>query len=113
MAAYEYDPELPFAVVEDGQVMARFRNRADADYWVQDVTGDGEVIDTAPKPKIPEDAQYITWQDFEDGTTFAYRERDGWIARHLNNEFDAFYPGEDILESIGDAEVTVLVAKED
>ncbi|QOC59408.1 hypothetical protein SEA_LIFES_83 [Microbacterium phage Lifes] len=69
--------------------------------------GVGEVIDTTPKPKIPEDAQHITW-----GTeTLAY-------SRYVDDLWYGWNHGhglsdEELLEMIGDAEVTVLVRKED
>lgn len=101
---YAYDPELPFLVV--GKVTrtlyARFNDREDA---VRFSPFYCDVIDTTPKPKIPEDAKHITWGR----KNAAYSRIDdrwyGWTDTGLSEGA--------MLELIGDDEVTVLVPKED
>lgn len=63
-AEYAYDPAFPYVVVgtASGVAHARYRFRDDA---VSFGRGFCEVIDTTPKPLIPEDALFITWLGFE------------------------------------------------
>lgn len=111
MTDYGHDPELPFAYVSPTQVYARFTIREDAEIW-RERLGVGEVIDTTPKPKIPEDAEFIFIDDY-DQSVFARREGivDGemlWLT------FGDFITEEELIEDfIGDAEVTVLVRKDE
>lgn len=107
MTDLTYDPELPFVVIEGGQISGRFRMIDDANYWIHDVSGSGELIDTTPKPKIPEDAQHITWGKKK----IAY-------SRHYDGLWYGWNHGRGLSEAelltwIGDDEVTVLVRKEE
>lgn len=59
---YEYDPDLPYVVVGvvTGMLSARFRSGVDAEEYAlgHDYL---EVIDTTPKPRVPDDAEWIFW----------------------------------------------------
>lgn len=112
-ADIKYDPELPFALVSiDGKVRARFAEYESASRYEREIVM-GSVVDTTPKPKIPEDAEfiyYISWSN-----SGAYTRRVGHVA---NNVWETSNPisrvdEEDLLKTIGNAEVTVLVRKED
>lgn len=106
MSELKHDPELPFAYVLDRGVFARFRAIEDALSFAS-LVGDGEVIDTTPKPKIPEDAQHITWGK---GATAYSRRGDGWVGG--SNE--GIISEQDLIEGfIGEAEIIVLVRKEE
>lgn len=39
--------------------------------------GDDEIIDTTPKPRVPEDARFITWRDGLGLRRYAEKQRDG------------------------------------
>ena len=62
MTDYEYDENLPYVVVGavTGRLSARFRSGVDAEVYAR---GHAylKLIDTTPKPRVPEDAQFITW----------------------------------------------------
>lgn len=64
MTDYEYDPDLPYVVegVRDGDMYARFRDKGFAEEYVEDFAG-LRFIDTTPKPRVPKDAEWITWLD--------------------------------------------------
>lgn len=106
MSKLKYDPELPYTVVSLGEVRARARYEDEAELFAS-LYLEGYVIDTTPKPKIPKDAQHITWgkskvaySRYYDGLWY------GWNhGRGLSDQ--------EILKWIGDAEVTVLVRKEE
>ena len=105
----KYDPELPYAFVGNGKVFARFADLNTAKAHRLYVTV-GEVIDTTPKPKIPEGAEFICWSDGS-GRSVAI-----WENFNPTKPWDfngVYYSEEKLLEDeIGDAEVTVLVRKE-
>lgn len=62
MTDYEYDKDLPYVVVTVGNEMAaRFRLRDDAEHYTGAADDFLRVIDTTPKPRVPDDARYITW----------------------------------------------------
>lgn len=117
----KYDPELPYALVRtQGEsdryplgVVARTRTLED----VMELSNHYqkayfEVVDTTPKPKIPEDANYIF---VEDGDQSVFARREGIV----NGEMHWLIPGGFIMEAeliedyIGSQEVIVLVPKED
>lgn len=106
----KHDPELPYVYLGvDDIVFARFRDEEDAGIFEERV-GYGEVVDTTPKPKIPEDAEFIYWENGA-GKTVAVRQN---YNPNKPWEIDGVYFGEpELLLSIGDAEVTVLVRKEE
>lgn len=60
MTDYEYDEKLPYVVARHGKI-ARFNDEV----WANWIAGgiNGEVIDTTPKPRVPEDAMHVTWFD--------------------------------------------------
>ena len=66
MTDYEYDENLPYVVVGavTGRLSARFRSGVDAEVYAR---GHAylKLIDTTPKPRVPEDAKYITWLDLD------------------------------------------------
>ena len=109
-AEIKYDPELPFAFVgTSGKVVARFSDFEFARRFGVDCLV-GSVVDTNPKPKIPEDAEFVTWQMnganevaiFADFNPLRPWE---WAGQYFSEE--------DLLKVIGDAEVTVLVRKDE
>lgn len=112
----KYDPELPFVAVgmSTREVFARFSNLEGAVAFSDDGPYVVEVIDTTPKPKIPEGAEYITWSDpYDNG-----EERIAMRYGHPANK--VWRVGVDTLDEldllndwIGDAEVNVLVRKEE
>lgn len=113
MTDLNYDPDFPYVTRSTftGYTSARFNKREAAEGWIG-VDGTLEIIDTTPKPKIPEDAEFIFIDD-ADQSVFARREG------IVDGEMIWLIPGDFITEAeliedfIGDAEVTVLVRKEE
>lgn len=114
MSNIEYDSELPYAFLNTSkEVVARFSELWLAERFEREIAV-GEVVDTTPKPKIPEDAEFITWSDpYDNG-----EERIAMRYGHPANK--VWRVGVDTLDEldllndwIGDAEVTVLVRKEE
>ena len=107
MSELKYDSEFPYVLVNvNGEEHTRWANKKLAEHFLQkEWEGYGRVIDTTPKPKIPADAQHITW-----GTqTLAY-------SRYIDDLWYGWNHGhglsdEELLGMIGNAEVTVLVRK--
>lgn len=111
-ADIKYDPELPYVVLDfGGHVIVRFADKHIAEFFAKNHVNYKTVIDTTPKPKIPEDAEFIFVED-ADQSVFARRE--GLV----DGEMLWLVPGDFITESeliedfIGDSEITVLVRKE-
>lgn len=103
----KYDPELPFAYLDTtgSEVYARFKHRSDAEVF-RERCNFGLVVDTTPKPKIPEDAQHITWGEGR----VAYSRYDGkWVGWNHGYAISE----QELLTWIGNAEVTVRVRKEE
>lgn len=107
---YAYDPDFPYVVKGGfGYPYARFNQLAFAVQAAAEL--DTQVIDTTPKPKIPEDAEFIYVAD-GDQSLFAKR------AGVMDGAMMWLLPGDYITEAqliddyIGDSEVTVLVPKE-
>lgn len=73
----KHDPEFPFLVTscKGGPAIARFCSIWHArNYLHVNGTPFWEITDTTPKPRIPEDAAYITWRDPETrGVLYARR----------------------------------------
>lgn len=65
MTDHECDKGLPYVVEREGRVIAKFEGRDDA-YEYAEEGGGCKVIDTTPKPRVPEDAKFITWFDSSD-----------------------------------------------
>lgn len=106
MTEYAYDPEFPFLVTLSGHPAAKFTQRWDAEYYVGKWSDSAEIIDTTPKPKIPEDAKHITWGR----GNVAYSLYEGlWYGWTDGNGLSE----DELLRWIGDAEVVVLVPKEE
>lgn len=108
MTELKYDPELPFAYLDDQgvQLFARFKHRFDAEAF-RERCNFGTVVDTTPKPKIPEDAEVI----------YYYTSGYDFYARQLENgdwktDGGVLYSYSEILEVVEVAEVTVLVRKD-
>ncbi len=110
MTEYAYDPEFPYIVEsrKTGRYVARFADPMKAMHYASDNEGLW-VIDTTPRPKIPEDARFIYWTDEDGYPGFAERGDDEWLLPD-----GSLYSTADLLEDvIGDYEITVLVPKED
>lgn len=112
-ADIKYDPELPFAFISTAnRKVARFADREIATRFGREVMV-GSVVDTTPKPKIPEDAEFIYYISWSNSGAYARR-----VGHAANNVWETSNPisridEEDLLKTIGDAEVTVLVRKEE
>jgi hypothetical protein len=108
MSEIKYDPELPFAFISTAnREVARFADREIAARFGKEVMV-GRVVDTTPKPKIPEDAEFVTWRgDRNSILEFAEKTQGYWSWSGLEISEIA------LTEVIGDAEVTVLVRKEE
>lgn len=78
MPEYAHDPELPFVLVYStgDKPLARFRMEGDANAFASHFMSESLVIDTTPKPLIPEDAMFIYWRDSDDQPYFARRTGD-------------------------------------
>lgn len=114
MSELKYDPELPFALTTiGGAIIGRAVNEFVANQLHKAMDRYGQVIDTTPKPKIPEDAEFVQW-DASDQSFYAmrYGKTDEWWVTYSGASEDSFYYLSDLLILIGDAEVTVLVRKE-
>ena len=117
-ADIKYDPELPFVVAienysEDYVILGRCSTRQYAEDLVRNGTILRKIIDTTPKPKIPEDAEFIYYISWSNSGAYARR-----VGHAANNVWETSNPishvdEEDLLKTIGDAEVTVLVRKEE
>lgn len=111
MTDLTYDPELPFAAVDTvGKVEARFKGESDAKIWIHDVAGYGRVVDTTPKPKIPEDAEFV-YMELKDGPYYVRKREDGAWVDQTSSQFTSTDHLTRFLKGEGDAEVTVLVRK--
>lgn len=105
-AEIKYDPELPFAFISTAnREVARFADREIAARFGEEVMV-GRVVDTTPKPKIPEDADYLIWE-FNGETGMAYRDGGEWYGA------GEWWTAEEMAENLKFAEVTVLVRKEE
>lgn len=63
MTDHEYDPKLPYVLENTltGDTMGRATSRLIAKNFSAGLAI--KIIDTTPKPRIPDDAQWITWLD--------------------------------------------------
>lgn len=114
-ADIEYDPEFPFIVrLIDGEVISKHTTTSGANSYLEYVMqGYGEVIDTTPKPKIPEGAEFIAWYDPSDNGEERIARRYGHPANKVwRIGWDTIEESE-LMSYIGDAEVTVLVRKDE
>ncbi len=110
MTEYAYDPEFPFVVADSNDhLIARAENQYVANVIYRAFNETGRLIDTTPRPKIPEDARFIYWKDVDGYPVFAERDRDEWLLAD-----GSLYSTEDLLRyGIKDSEITVLVPKEE
>lgn len=112
MSKLKYDPELPFVVLiredqGDDVILARCSTWDYANQLVKAGTLFREIVDTTPKPKIPEGAEFVTWRgDRNSILEFAEKTQGYWAWSGLEISEIA------LTEVIGDAEVTVLVRKD-
>ncbi len=110
MTGYGYDENLPYVVEGriSREVHARFRDADSASRYVAGVTS-MRVIDTTPKPRVPEDAKFITW--FDQGR------RVDRMAVRLGTDFWNFGGGRDYLDNLPgvtpDTVFTVLDARDE
>lgn len=113
MSEVTYDPEFPFVLQLGGVNYARFRNSADANES-KALPGlrSAEMIDTTPKPKIPEDAEFV-YVELKDGPYYVRKRADGSWVDQTSSRFTSTDHLTRFLKGEGDAEVTVLVRKED
>lgn len=108
MTELKYDPEFPFVVFIGHVPKARFLQESDASDFSLEFTIAGRVVDTTPKPKIPEDAEFIYYT--KSGYDFYVRQlEDG----NWKTDGGVLYSYAEILDVLEDAEVTVLVRKEE
>lgn len=108
MTTLTHDPEFPyvFRFSSGDKPTAKFRNLVDAQIYAENYTY-GSVVDTTPKPKIPGGAKYITWIYPSGLCGIAHSTEGYWVLQDVEVGY------EELLEEIGDSEVTVLVPKEE
>lgn len=113
MTECEYDEKFPYVVATtSGTAMGRFPDAGMADRFAETfrLHFSPDIIDTTPRPRIPDDAKFITWT--YSGVEFIYaaaRGVDGW-------HYDGTYglTSEELIETyIGDEAITVLDVRED
>lgn len=108
MTDYPYDPDLPYVVVTEGnELEARFRHESEADFYAGSHTS-LRVIDTTPKPRIPEDAEHIVWRHPDAPTRRMYAEKQNglWF-------YDSFLPGRSVEDLPGVTPETVFMVLEE
>lgn len=114
MTELKYDPELPFAVIirEDHQENTIVGRCSSYDYAEQLVNAGSrilrEIVDTTPKPKIPEDAEFVRWDAPSGKYDYYARKMSGGSWRLDRGTVLSLT---ELIQTIGDSEVTVLVAK--
>ena len=87
MTGYEYNEDFPFVAVNDfGFAVARFAHKQHIKAYLPNCV----VVDTTPKPRVPEDAKYITWLDpvarwYAERTAFGWKADSGTIADSLED----------------------------
>lgn len=106
MTELEYHEEVPYAVMWGDFLAARFSILENAERYAENTVG--KVIDTTPKPKIPEGAEFIMWGAPSCPEFASLLEVNGkghkiWSVRNYR------YDQQELGDYIGDAEVTVLV----
>lgn len=113
-AELKYDPEFPYVVFNDSSEVPVARFISDvlaADFALNNQYR--RVIDTTPKPKIPEDAEFIHYLDSGGEDQFGHRGIDPEGNEIWWTGGGHYSATKNLLEYIGDDEVTVLVRKED
>ena len=61
MNNYEYDPDLPYVLEVSGFMLARTKQPQHARYLASAYVKSAKVIDTTPKPRVPDDAEHVVW----------------------------------------------------
>ncbi len=105
MIELEYYKEVPYVVMWGDFIAARFSVLDNAERYAEQSVG--RVIDTTPKPKIPEDAEFVYW--VQGNTDYYARKNENGM---WWDDCEDLHTLSSLLETIGDAEVTVLVRKE-
>ena len=101
---YEYDPDLPYVVAyPDGTVACRTDTLVHAEVF-RDRIAARHVIDTTPKPRVPEDAEWILWVTPGDRYRVAQRNVGWWATRPSG----VSVPLEDLPDVTADTVFTVL-----
>ena len=115
MNNYPYDPDLPYVLVNTltGNTMGRATSRPIAENFSENFSAGlaVKIIDTTPKPRVPDDAKFITYQGRTGLRFYARRALNGlWI------DHDDDLAGEDV-QSLPcvtpDTVFTVLDAREE
>lgn len=80
MTDYEYIPTLPYVLENTltGDMMGRATSRLIAKNFSAGLAI--KIIDTTPKPRVPEDAQFITWVHRNGERWYAESGKYGWVA---------------------------------
>lgn len=102
---FTHDPDFPFLLVhKTAGVLAKFKTEQFAIDRSEGIAFADRysVVDTTPKPRIPVDAQFITWARYQ-MKHFAYRYRDLWV---YNDK--ALYEEALLQDWVGDSKVIVL-----
>ncbi len=113
MTEYAYDPEFPYIVEsrKTGRYVARFADPMKAMHYASDNEGLW-VIDTTPRPKIPEDARFLLYTDAS-GTEHVAVKVDTDGGHVWWNGSDRYEKEPVLLALIGSREITVLIPKEE
>jgi hypothetical protein len=104
MTDYAYDPDLPYVVPYGVGETARFSERTVAVRFSHEYTSH-TVIDTTPKPRVPEDAKFITWTT---GGYRSYAEASDLPGRWFDDEGGVNLRLEDLPNVTPDTAFTVL-----
>lgn len=113
MSEFTYDPEFPWVVTNiQGSIISRAVNEFVANQLHKAMDFYGQVLDTTPKPKIPEDAEFV-YVELKDGPYYVRKRADGSWVDQTSSRFTSTDHLTRFLKGEGDAEVTVLVRKED
>lgn len=93
MTDYEYDEKFPYVVATAlGTTLGRFPHRDLAECFAQPFNA--RVIDTTPKPRVPEDAEFITYVDKKAERHYAERiDADLWGSDLMNKRLLEELPG--------------------
>lgn len=106
MVELEYYKEVPYAVMADAFLVARFSVESDARDYIE--REGGTFVDTTPKPKIPETAEFVYWAH---GATDYYARNVG-LGYWLDDSGDEYTLGQ-LNSRVDDTEVIVLKRADD
>lgn len=103
MTGYEYNEDFPFVAVNDfGFAVARFAHKQHIKAYLPNCV----VVDTTPKPRVPEDARWVTW--YEPGNMFPHYARRTLNKAWIHDEGTEFDRLEDLPGVTPDTVFTVL-----